>query len=162
LVSGEESRLQSVLPVVKEYGAAVIGLAMDDNGIPGDPEGRVAVAEKILERAAKLGIPAEDVIIDPLVMTVGADSKAGLVTLRTIELLHRHLGVNINLGASNVSFGLPDRPTINAAFMAGNWTRATCVISDPMKMCGTVRFDLLLGRRLRRTVHQYSLIKKVK
>jgi 5-methyltetrahydrofolate--homocysteine methyltransferase len=140
--------LQSVLPLVKERGAAVIGLTMDDHGIPGDPEGRVAVAERILEEAARIGIPAEDVIIDPLVMAVGADSKAGLVTLRTIELLHKHLGVNINLGASNVSFGLPDRPTVNAAFMAlAIGAGATCVISDPVKMCGTVRAaDLLLGR----------------
>ena len=133
---------------MKDRGAAVIGLTMDDNGIPGDPEGRVAVAEKILEAAAKIGIPAEDVVIDPLVMTVGADSKAGLVTLRTIELIHKHLGANVNLGASNVSFGLPDRPTINAAFMAlAIGVGATCVISDPIKMCGTVRAaDLLLGR----------------
>jgi 5-methyltetrahydrofolate--homocysteine methyltransferase len=147
-VSGEENRLQSVLPLVKEYGAAVIGLTMDDHGIPSDIESRVAVAEKILERASRLGIPAEDVIIDPLVMSVGSDSQAGMVTLRTIELLHRNLGVNINLGASNVSFGLPDRPTINATFMAMAISHgATCVISDPMKMTGIVRAaDLLLGR----------------
>ncbi len=147
-VSGEASRLKGVLPIVKDRGAAVIGLTMDDNGIPNDPEGRVAIAERILEEAAKLGMPAEDIIIDPLVMTVGADSKAGLVTLRTIELIHKHLGANVNLGASNVSFGLPDRPTINAAFMAlAIGAGATCVISDPMKMTGTVRAaDLLLGR----------------
>lgn len=147
-VSGEEARLQAVLPLVKDHQAAVIGLTMDDNGIPSDVEGRVAIAEKILERAARLGIPAEDVVIDPLVMTVGADSKAGLVTLRTIELIQQNLGVNINLGASNVSFGLPDRPTVNATFMAIAISRgASCVISDPMKMTGIVRSaDLLLGR----------------
>ena len=121
---------------------------MDDNGIPKDVEGRVAIAEKILEHSARLGIPAEDVIIDPLVMTVGAESQAGLVTLRTIELIRQSLGVNINLGASNVSFGLPDRLTINATFLAIAISYgATCVISDPMKMTGTVRSaDLLLGR----------------
>jgi 5-methyltetrahydrofolate--homocysteine methyltransferase len=147
-VSGEDSRLDAVLPLVKDRGAAVIGLCMDDTGIPADPEGRIAVAEKILERAAKLGIPSEDVIIDPLVMTVGADSKAGLITLRTIELIHKHLGNNVNLGASNVSFGLPDRPTINATFLAlAIGAGATCMISDPMKMTGVVRAsDLVLGR----------------
>jgi 5-methyltetrahydrofolate--homocysteine methyltransferase len=147
-VSGEEARLKEVLPLVKERGAAVIGLTMDDNGIPTDPEGRVAIAEKILERAAKIGIPAEDVVIDPLVMTVGADSQAGRITLKTIELVRAHLGTNINLGASNVSFGLPDRLTINQAYLALTiGAGATCVISDPMKLCGIIRAsDLLLGR----------------
>jgi 5-methyltetrahydrofolate--homocysteine methyltransferase len=147
-VSGEEARLQEVLPLVKEYGAAVIGLTMDDSGIPSDVESRVAIAEKIIERAARAGIPGEDVIIDPLVMTVSSDSQAGVVTLRTIELLHRSLGVNVNLGASNVSFGLPDRHTVNAAFMAVAISHgATCVISDPMKLTGIVRAsDLILGR----------------
>ena len=147
-VSGEEARLKAVLPLVKDRGAAVIGLTMDDNGIPTDPEARVAIAEKILEYAAKLGIPAEDVVIDPLVMTVGADSLAGRITLKTIELLRTHLGTNINLGASNVSFGLPDRLTINQAYLALTiGAGATCVISDPMKLCGIIRAsDLLLGR----------------
>jgi 5-methyltetrahydrofolate--homocysteine methyltransferase len=147
-VSGEEKRLESVLPVVRERGAAVIGLTMDDNGIPKTAEERVAVAEKILNRAAKLGIPAEDVIIDPLVLTVGSDSKAALVTLQTIELLRRTFGVNINLGASNVSFGLPDRLTVNQAFLALSiQAGATCSITDPLKL-GTVikAADLLLGR----------------
>ena len=147
-VSGEKSRLESVLPLVKDRGAAVIGLTMDDNGIPTDVEGRVAIAETILERAVKMGIPAEDIIIDPLVMTVGTDSQAGMVTLRTIELINKELGLNVNLGASNISFGLPDRPTINAAFLAIAISHgATCVISDPMKMTGVVRSsDLVLGR----------------
>lgn len=147
-VSGEEQRLQKVLPLVKEYGAAVIGLTMDDHGIPADVENRVAIAEHILERAARLGISSEDVLIDPLVMSVGSDSQAGVVTLRAIELIRRNLGVNINLGASNVSFGLPDRPTVNATFLAmAIHCGATCVISDPMKMTGVVRAaDLLLGR----------------
>ncbi len=147
-VSGEEKRLESVLPVVRERGAAVIGLTMDDTGIPKTDEERVAVAEKILDRAAKLGIPAEDIIIDPLVLTVGSDSKAALVTLQTIELLRRTFGVNINLGASNVSFGLPDRLTVNQAFLAlAIQAGATCSITDPIKL-GTVikAADLLLGR----------------
>jgi len=147
-VSGEESRLTNILPLVKEHGAAVIGLVMDDDGIPATPEGRLKVAEKILERAAKLGIPAEDVVIDPLVMAVGSDSQAGRVTLRTVELVREKLGVNINLGASNVSFGLPDRPTVNMAFLAlAMGAGATCAITDPLKMAGFVRAaDLLLGR----------------
>jgi 5-methyltetrahydrofolate--homocysteine methyltransferase len=147
-VSGEEGRLASVLPLVKDRGAAVIGLTMDDNGIPKSAEERVVVAEKILERAAKLGIPAEDVIIDPLVLTVGSDSKAGLVTLQTIELLRKNLGVNVNLGASNVSFGLPDRPSLNQAFLAmAIQAGATCAITDPVKLGAAIRAsDLLLGR----------------
>src|SRR5512138_3258823 len=85
-VNGEEASMKAVLPIAKEYNAAVIGLVMDEEGITHDPEKRVAIAEKILERAAKLGIPAEDVIIDPLVLTVGSDSKAALVTLMAIDL----------------------------------------------------------------------------
>jgi 5-methyltetrahydrofolate--homocysteine methyltransferase len=147
-VSGEEKRLASVLPIVKDRGAAVIGLTMDDNGIPKTAEERVAVAERILERAAKIGIPAEDVIIDPLVLTVGSDSKAALVTLQTIDLVRKEFGVNINLGASNVSFGLPDRLSVNQAFLAlAIQTGATCSITDPMKVVKTVKAtDLLLGR----------------
>ncbi len=147
-VSGEEKKLETVLPLVKERGAAVIGLTMDDNGIPKTPEERVAVAEKIIERAARMGIPVEDIIIDPLVLTVGSDSKAALVTLQTVELLRKEFGVNINLGASNVSFGLPDRPTVNQTFLTlAIQMGATCSITDPSKLGATVKAtDLLLGR----------------
>jgi 5-methyltetrahydrofolate--homocysteine methyltransferase len=147
-VSGEEKKLEMVLPLVKQRGAAVIGLTMDDNGIPKTPEERLAVAEKILERAARLGIPTEDVIIDPLVLTVGSDSKAALVTLQTVELLRKEFGVNVNLGASNVSFGLPERPTVNAAFLTlAIQMGATCSITDPAKLGQTAKAaDLLLGR----------------
>jgi 5-methyltetrahydrofolate--homocysteine methyltransferase len=147
-VSGEQKRLEMVLPLVKERGAAVIGLTMDDNGIPKTPEERLAVAEKILEYAAQLGIPDEDIIIDPLVLTVGSDSKAALVTLQTVELLRKEFGVNINLGASNVSFGLPERPTVNSAFLTlAIQMGATCAITDPAKLGQTVKAaDLLLGR----------------
>jgi len=147
-VSGETARLESILPLVKEHDAAVIGLTMDDNGIPATPEGRLAVAEKIVEHAARFGIKAEDVVIDPLVMSVGTDSQAGVITMNSIRLIREKLGVNINLGASNVSFGLPDRPTINATFLAlAIGAGASCVISDPLKMTGIVRAaDLLLGR----------------
>jgi 5-methyltetrahydrofolate--homocysteine methyltransferase len=147
-VNGEEANLINLLPIIKEYGAAVIGLTMDDNGIPTDPEVRLMIAAKILERAAKLGIPAEDVVIDPLVLTVGADQKAGRVTLDTIQMVRREFGVNINLGASNVSFGLPDRHTVNQAFLAiGASAGASCVITNPEKLTSIIRAsDLLLGR----------------
>jgi len=147
-VNGEEANLSALLPIIKEFGAAVIGLTMDDNGIPTDPEVRLAIAGKILERAAKLGIPAEDVVIDPLVLTVGADQKAGRVTLDTIQMVRREFGVNINLGASNVSFGLPDRHTVNQAFLAiGASAGASCVITNPEKLTPIIRAaDLLLGR----------------
>lgn len=147
-VTGEKERLEQVLPLVKDRGAAVIGLIMDDSGIPATPESRLAVAEKILERAVQLGIPAGDVVIDPLVMSVGADSQAGIVTLETIRLIREKLGANINLGASNVSHGLPDRPVINMAFLAlAIGAGATCAITDPVKMTAIIRAsDLLLGR----------------
>lgn len=147
-VNGEEANLSALLPVIKEYGAAVIGLTMDENGIPSDPEVRAEIAGKILERAVRLGIPAEDVVIDPLVLTVGADQKAGRVTLTTIEMVRREFGVNINLGASNVSFGLPDRHTVNQAFLAlGASAGASCVITNPEKLTPIIRAaDLLLGR----------------
>ena len=147
-VSGEQKKLDMVLPLVKERGAAVIGLTMDDNGIPRTAEERVAVAEKIINTAVKMGIPAEDVIIDPLVLTVGSDSQAALVTLQTVDLVRKEFGVNINLGASNVSFGLPDRPTVNQAFLTlAIQLGATCSITDPAKLGATVKAaDLLLGR----------------
>jgi 5-methyltetrahydrofolate--homocysteine methyltransferase len=147
-VSGEEKRLMNVLPLVKEHGAAVIGLTMDDNGIPKTAEERVAVAEKIIERAVKMGIPVDDIVIDPLVLTVGSDSQAALVTLQTIDLVRKEFGVNINLGASNVSFGLPDRLSVNQAFLAlAIQLGATCSITDPTKLGPTIKAaDLLLGR----------------
>ena len=121
---------------------------MDDTGIPNTPHNRLSIAVRILEQASRLGIPANDVIIDPLVMTVGADQKAGEVTLKTIELIRQELGVNMILGASNVSFGLPVRHTINQAFLAlAIGAGASCVITDPMKFTANIRAaDLLCGR----------------
>jgi 5-methyltetrahydrofolate--homocysteine methyltransferase len=163
-VNGEQALLEAILPLVKEHGAAVIGLTMDDNGIPNDSEARVAIAGKILERAAKVGISVEDVVIDPLVMTVGADSNAAMVTLRTIELIRKEFGVNINLGASNVSFGLPERHTLNEAFLAlAARAGANCMITDPMKYTLTIRaIDLLLGRDefSARYIRQYRALAK--
>jgi 5-methyltetrahydrofolate--homocysteine methyltransferase len=147
-VNGEEKSLEAVLPIVKEHGAAVIGLTIGEGGISNDPEKRLEAARKIIERAAQIGIPIEDIVIDPLVMTVGADSNAGLVTLTTIELVRREFGVNVNLGASNVSFGLPERDVINQAFLAlAIGAGATCAITDPMKYSLTLKaIDLLRGR----------------
>jgi 5-methyltetrahydrofolate--homocysteine methyltransferase len=146
-VNGEEASLQAILPLIKEHGVPVIGLTMDDDGIPMDADTRVAIAGKIIERAAKLGVPAEDVVIDPLAMAVGADSKAGTVTLETIRRIRQEFGVNITMGASNVSFGLPDRHTVNQAFLAlAIGAGATCAISDAAKLTLTVRaIDLLRG-----------------
>jgi 5-methyltetrahydrofolate--homocysteine methyltransferase len=147
-VNGEDGMLEAVLPIVKSYHAAVIGLTMDDEGIPNDPEKRVAIAGKILNRAVKAGISIEDVVIDPLVMAVSADSNAGVVTLRSIKMIRDEFGVNINLGASNVSFGLPERQVINQAFLAlAIEAGATCAITNPMKLTLSIRaVDLLLGR----------------
>jgi 5-methyltetrahydrofolate--homocysteine methyltransferase len=132
-VNGEERSLKAVLPLVKEYGAAVIALCMDDDGIPETPEQRLSVAAKILERANKLGIGAEDVVIDPLALTMGADSNAGRITLETTELITREFGVNITMGASNISFGLPDRKYINSTFIAlAIRAGLTCPITNPL------------------------------
>lgn len=147
-VNGEEARLEAVLPLVAEYGAAVIGLTMDDEGIPSTPERRLAVARKIVERAEALGIPRADVVIDCLAMTVGADSNAARITLEAIRMVRDELGVNQTLGASNVSFGLPDREMINQVFLgmvilAG----VNCPIVDAAKVRPAIlAADLLLGR----------------
>jgi 5-methyltetrahydrofolate--homocysteine methyltransferase len=147
-VNGKEDSLQSLLPVAKEYGAAVIGLCMDDDGITNDPAKRVAIAEKIIERAVKAGIKAEDVIIDPLAMAVSAEPQACNITLETIRLIRQKLGHNITLGASNISFGLPDRESLNAAFMAMSVCFGlTCPIANPEKTTSIVRAaDLVMGR----------------
>jgi 5-methyltetrahydrofolate--homocysteine methyltransferase len=147
-VNGEEKQLAAVLPIVKARGAAVIGLTIGDEGIPPTPEGRLTAAAKIIERAAKIGIPIEDIIIDPLVMTVGHSSTAAMITLKTIALIVKEFGVNINLGASNVSFGLPDRHSVNAAMLSlAMQAGTTCSITDPIKLGSSIRAtDLLLGK----------------
>jgi 5-methyltetrahydrofolate--homocysteine methyltransferase len=147
-VNGEEKSLQAILPIAREYGAAVIGLAMDDDGITHNPDQRFAIAEKIVNRAVQQGIPAEDVIIDPLAMAVSADQNACLVTLETIKLVHRRLDLNITLGCSNVSFGLPDRGILNNAFVSlAIYNGLTCPIANPEKIVPAIRAtDLLLGR----------------
>jgi len=147
-VNGEEKSLQAILPMVKEYGAAIIGLVMDDAGITHDPEKRFRIAEKIVERAVSMGIRQEDVIIDPMAMAVSADPNACLVTLETIQLVHDRLGMNITQGASNISFGLPGREVLNDAYMALSiWNGLTCPIANPMKITALVRAaDLVMAR----------------
>lgn len=147
-VNGEERSLKSLLPIAREYDAAVIGLTMDDNGITHDPEKRMSIAVKILERAVKSGLKEEDVIIDPLAMAVSADSMACLVTLETIKLIHKNLGLNITMGASNISFGLPGREALNAAFISlAIFCGLTCPIANPEKIADAIRAtDLALGR----------------
>jgi 5-methyltetrahydrofolate--homocysteine methyltransferase len=147
-VNGEDKQLSTVLPIVKDRGAAVIGMAIGNEGIPATAEGRLAAAGKIIEHAAKMGIPIEDIIIDPLVMTVGHNSHAGLVTLKSIELIKKEYGVNMSLGASNVSFGLPDRHSVNSAFLAlAIQAGVTTSITDPIKLGNSIKaIDLLLGR----------------
>ena len=116
-VTGEEERLETVLPLVKKHGAAVIGISNDETGISEDPEVRFAVAKKIVERAMDYGIPKEDVIIDPLVMPVGAMRYAGRQVFSIIRRVREELDCNTVCGASNVSFGLPNRAGLNAAFL---------------------------------------------
>ena len=147
-VNGEEASLARVLPLVAEYGTAVIGLCMDDDGIPSTPEKRLAVARKIVDRAKGHGIPREDILIDCLALTVGADSQAGWITLEAIRMVREELGVNMTLGASNVSFGLPDREIINGAFLAMAIERGlNCPIVDAAKVAHFVQAtDLALGR----------------
>jgi 5-methyltetrahydrofolate--homocysteine methyltransferase len=147
-VSGQESALAEVLPLVKQYGAAVIGLTMDDEGIPQDPERRLAVARKIIERAEALGIPREDIIIDCLTLTIGSSSKAGWITLEAIRKVKAEFGVNQTLGASNVSFGLPNREVINNAFIAiAIVAGVTCpTVNVAQVRPAVLAADMVLGR----------------
>jgi len=133
-VNGEERSMEAVLPLVKEYGAAVIGLCMDDDGIPTTADARLKVAAKIIERAGKLGIPPADIAVDPLALTMGSDHTAGLVAMQTIQKVIAEFGVNITMGASNISFGLPDRKFINATFIAmAIHAGLTCPITNPLE-----------------------------
>jgi 5-methyltetrahydrofolate--homocysteine methyltransferase len=147
-VTAEDERLEEILPLVARYGAAVIGLANDETGIPETPEKRLECARVIVGAAGDYGIAPEDVIIDPLAMTVGADTEAVSTTLATISLIRDELGVNMCLGASNVSFGLPQRHVLNASFlpmaMAAGLTSA--IMSTAEVCVQSVRAaDLLLG-----------------
>jgi 5-methyltetrahydrofolate--homocysteine methyltransferase len=133
-VTGEEERLEMVLPLVKEFGAAVIGIANDETGISEDPDERFAIAKKIVDRAISYGIKREDVIIDPLAMPVGAVRLAGSTLFKIVRRLREELGVNTICGVSNISFGLPERGTLNATFLAMAISAGmTCAITNPLE-----------------------------
>jgi 5-methyltetrahydrofolate--homocysteine methyltransferase len=141
-VTGESASLARVLPLVKEFNTAVIGLTMDNDGIPETAEGRLRVAEAILEKAGQMGIGPERILIDCLALTVGADHRAAAVTVEAIRLVRERLWVNLALGVSNVSHGLPDRDTINNYFVALTIaTGVNCPIVNPAK----ARMAVLLG-----------------
>ena len=149
-MNGEEKSLNNVIPLAKEFGAAVIGLCMDDNGIPKTAEARFAVAATIIERAGRAGIPMEDIVIDPLAMAMSADSNAGRIALDTIALVVKEFGVNISMGASNISFGMPDRKFINGTYLAmAIHAGLTCPITNPLLVevtTAVLAADLSMGR----------------
>ena len=133
-VTGEEERLERVLPLVKKHGAAVVAICNDDSGISTDIDVRFDVAKKIVERAADYGIPACDVVVDPLVMPVGAMADAGVQVFSLIRRLHDELKVNTTCGASNISFGLPNRPGLNPTFLAmAIGAGMTSAITNPLE-----------------------------
>ena len=148
-VTAEDERMDRILPIVKKYGAAVIGMSNDETGITMVPQERVDIARRIIDRAQYYGIPREDVVIDPIAMTVAADPQAGVITLETMRLIKEQLGNNMTCGASNVSFGLPDRPIVNAAFFSvAMHAGLTCAITNPLVpevRKAVLASDLLLG-----------------
>jgi 5-methyltetrahydrofolate--homocysteine methyltransferase len=148
-VTGEEERLESVLPLVAKHGAAVVAITNDETGISEDPDVRFAVAKRIVERAADHGIPAHDIVVDPLVMPVGAMGTAGRQVFALVRRLHDELGVNTTCGASNVSFGLPNRNGINGAFLAmaianGLTSAITSPLHDEVRQA-VMAADVLMG-----------------
>ncbi|NIA68932.1 methyltetrahydrofolate cobalamin methyltransferase [Pelagibius litoralis] len=148
-VTGEEEQMERVLPLVKKHGAAVVAISNDETGISEDPEVRYAVAKKIVERAADYGIPAADVVVDPLVMPIGAMGTAGRQAFAIVRKLREELGVNTTCGASNISFGLPNRHALNAVFLAmaagAGMTSAIMNPLHPEELTGIMAADVLNG-----------------
>ncbi|NQW74112.1 MAG: dihydropteroate synthase [Candidatus Planktophila sp.] len=148
-VTGEDDRMELVLPLIKKHGAAIIALPNDETGIPATAAERMVITEKIVRAVEKHGIPLEDLVIDPLAMTVGADPEAVKITLETIYLIREKWGLNMTLGASNISFGLPYRHALNAAFlpaaMSHGLTSAVMDARTPMIVESVRAADLLLG-----------------
>jgi len=148
-VTGEEERLERVLPLVKKYGAAVVAISNDETGISEDPDVRFAVAKRIVERAADHGIPREDIVVDPLLMPIGAMRTAGRQVFRILGRLRDELHVNSTCGASNVSFGLPNREGINGAYLAMAMASGlTSAITNPIAegvRHAVMAADVLLG-----------------
>jgi len=148
-VTGEDDRMELVLPLIKKHGAAIIALPNDETGIPATAAERMIITEKIVRAVEKHGIPLEDLVIDPLAMTVGADPEAVKITLETIYLIREKWGLNMTLGASNISFGLPYRHALNAAFlpaaMSHGLTSAVMDARTPLIVESVRAADLLLG-----------------
>ena len=148
-VTGEEERLERVLPLIRKYGAAVVAISNDDTGISEDPDVRFAVAKRIVERAADHGIPRSDIVVDPLVMPIGAMRTAGQQVFRLVRRLNEELGVNSTCGASNVSFGLPNREGINGAFLPmAIASGLTSAITNPLSAevrSAIMAADVLMG-----------------
>ncbi len=148
-MTGEDDRMELILPLIKKHNAAIIALPNDKTGIPFTVRERLVITEKIMRAVEKYGISLEDLVIDPLAMTVGADPEAVKITLETIHLIREKWGLNMTLGASNISFGLPNRHALNAAFLAAAMSHGlTCAVMDARtpKIVEAVRAtDLLLG-----------------
>ena len=148
-VTGEDDRMEIILPLVKKYGAAIIALPNDETGIPATAKERLDITEKIVRAIESYKIPLEDLVIDPLAMTVGADPEAVKITLEAIHLIKEKFGLNMTLGASNVSFGLPSRHALNAAFlpiaMSHGLTSAVMDARTPEIVNSVRAADLLLG-----------------
>jgi 5-methyltetrahydrofolate--homocysteine methyltransferase len=149
-ITGERERMDQILPIVKRHGAAVIALPNEEDEIPDEPERRLEIAKKILDVAVgEYGIPLEDIVIDPLAMPIGADTTLVKTTLRTIELIHDELGLNMTLGAGNVSFGMPGRSALGAAFlpmaMQCGLTSAIMDVRSPQMVEAVKAADLLLA-----------------
>lgn len=147
-VTGEEASLEEVLPLVKQFNVPVIGLCLDDSGIPQEAAARVAIAHKIVERAEALGIPREDIIIDCLTLTLGANTSAGVPTLDAVQRVKTELGVNQTQGASNISHGLPNRAVLNGVFLGMAIAAGlTCPTVDVAQVrMAVLSADLILGR----------------
>ena len=160
-VTGEEERLEAVLPLVRKYEAAVVAISNDETGISEDPNERFAVAKKIVERAEDHGIPRADVIVDPLVMPIGAINRAARQVMHIVRRLREELGVNSTCGASNVSFGLPNRPGINSAFLTMAISAGlTSAITNPLEesvLQAVLGADVMMGNdpNCRRWIRKY-------
>jgi 5-methyltetrahydrofolate--homocysteine methyltransferase len=148
-MTGEDDRMELILPLVKEHKAVIMALSNDETGIPATAQERLVITEKIVRTVEKYGIPLEDLVIDPLAMTVGADTEAVKITLETIHLIKEKFGLNMSMGASNVSFGLPNRHAVNASFlpmaMAAGLTSAIMDARTKEIVTSVRAADLLLG-----------------
>jgi 5-methyltetrahydrofolate--homocysteine methyltransferase len=147
-VSGEKKALSTVLPLIKEYGAAVVGLIQDDEGIPMTIDRRLSIAHSIVEKAEAMGIPRQDVVIDCLAFAIGANGQAGILVIETLQRIKSELGINVTMGASNVSFNMPDRDLLSNGFVAAVVTAgATSLIVDVAKVRQIVlAVDLVMNR----------------